>query len=243
MLLLGLETGHPLEFSEQDNLLRAEGKAMKKATGLKYLIPAMLAFAGLGMEVVLAFFLEPLLYQAPMQSWTDLQNILHWIITCAVWGLLSWGIVRFARKQYGFNLFERKNKPAAWQWAVVAVLVIASLVWSCLDWNGMKVVREFNANGLLKFVFQYFYYCFEVALVLLIIVFGQESFEKFFHNRCIPYGGLLAAATWGIAHFITKGSSTGIGTMISALAFGCVYLLVNRDIRKAYPIIWIMFVL
>ena len=63
---------------------------MKKSTGLTYLILAMLAFAGLGLEVVLAFFLEPLLYHAPMQSWTDLQNISHWIITCAVWGLLGW---------------------------------------------------------------------------------------------------------------------------------------------------------
>ena len=205
---------------------------MKKPTGLKYLILAMMAFAGLGLEVVLAFVLEPLLYQAPMQSWTDLQNILHWIITCAVWGLLSLGIIRFARKQYGYNLFERKNKPTAWQWAVVAVLIIASLVYSYWDWNGMKTVREFNANGPLKFVFQYIYYCFEVALVLLIIAFGQESFEKCFRNRNIPHGGMLAAVTWGIAYFFTKGSSTGIGTMISALAFGCVYLLLNRDFRK-----------
>ena len=216
---------------------------MKKPSGLKYLILAMLAFAGLGLEVVLAFVLEPFLYHAPMQSWTDLQNILHWIITCVVWGLLSWAIIWFARKQYGYNLFERQKKPSIWQWAIVAVLVIASLVWSCLDWKGMKVVREFNANGPLKFVFQYIYYCFEVMLVLLIIVFGQESFERCFRNRNIPYGGMLAAVTWGIAHFFTKGSSTGIGSMISALAFGCVYLLVNRDIRKAYPIIWIMFVL
>ena len=41
---------------------------MKKPSGLKYLILAMLAFAGLGLEVVLAFVLEPLLYHAPMQS-------------------------------------------------------------------------------------------------------------------------------------------------------------------------------
>ena len=158
---------------------------MKKTGGWKYLILAMLAFAGLGMEVILAFFLEPLIYQAPMQSWTDLQNISHWVITCAVWGLLSWGIVRFARKRYGDDLFERKDSPAAWRWA----------------------------------------------------------FEGWLHNRHIPWGGMLAAVTWGIAHFFTKGSSTGIGIMISALAYGCVYLLVNRDIRRAYPIIWLMFVL
>ena len=216
---------------------------MKKVTGVKYLILALLAFAGLGLEVLLAFVLEPLLYGVPMQSWTDLQNILHWTITCAIWGLLSWGIIRYAQKQYGFVLMKKEKAPSILQWCIIGVLVVASLVWSWLDWNGSKVIREFNANGPVKFVFQYIYYCFEVALVLLIIVFGQKSFESLFHNQNIPYGGILAALTWGVAHFFTKGSSTGIGIMISALAYGCVYLLVNRDIRKAYPIIWLMFVL
>ncbi|MBR6027458.1 MAG: hypothetical protein IKP40_00055 [Clostridia bacterium] len=107
----------------------------------------------------------------------------------------------------------------------------------------MKVIREFHANGPARFVFQYIYYCFEVTLVLLIIIFGQEAFERWFHLRHIPYGGLLAAVTWGAAHFFTKGSSTGIGIMISAIAYGCVYLLVNRDLRRAWPLIWLMFVL
>ena len=82
-----------------------------------------------------------------------------------------------------------------------------------------------------------------MVLVLLIIVFGQEAFEQWFHSRHIPYGGMLAAVTWGAAHFFTKGSSTGVGIMISALAYGCVYLLVNRDIRKAFPVLFLMFVL
>ena len=216
---------------------------MKKATGIKYLILALLAFAGLGLEVLLAFALEPLMYGSSMDSWNDLQNILHWIITCAVWGLLIWGIIRYAQKQYGFVLLKKEKAPLALQWCIVGVLVAASLVWSWLDWSGSKVIREFNANGPVKFAFQYIYYCFEVALVLLIIAFGQKSFESLFNNRHIPYGGILAALTWGVAHFFTKGSSTGIGIMISALAYGCVYLLVNRDIRKAYPIILLMFVL
>ena len=216
---------------------------MKKATGWNYLILAMLAFAGLGLEVLLAFVLEPVIYQAPMQSWTDAQNISHWIITCAAWGLTDWGIIRFARVRYGYDLFERKDKPAAWQWIVAAALMVAGLAYSLWDWQGMKVVREFEANGPLKFVFQYIYYCFETVLVLLIIVFGQEAFEQWLPEKRIPYGGMLAAATWGTAHFFTKGSSTGIGIMISALAYGCVYLLVNRDVRRAYPVIWVMFVL
>ena len=64
-----------------------------------------------------------------------------------------------------------------------------------------------------------------------------------FHKRNIPYGGMIAAITWGIGHFITKDVTAGIVTVISGLAFGSVYLLVNRDIRKMYPILLVMFVL
>lgn len=41
-------------------------------------------------------------------------------------------------------------------------------------------------------------------------------------------------------------NKTSVGVLEGTLgqsAFGSVYLLVNRDIRKAYPILWIMFAL
>ncbi|MCM1258280.1 MAG: hypothetical protein NC307_10580 [Roseburia sp.] len=95
----------------------------------------------------------------------------------------------------------------------------------------------------MKIVFQYIYYIFETVLVTLILVFGQNAFEKWFRRRNIPYGGIIVAITWGIGHFFTKDISTGIVTMIAGLAFGSVYLLAGRDIRKTYPILWIMFVL
>lgn len=59
----------------------------------------------------------------------------------------------------------------------------------------------------------------------------------------VPYGGIILVITWGVAHFFTKGIETGIVCMISGFAFGSVYLLVNRDIRKAFPVLLIMFVL
>ena len=132
---------------------------------------------------------------------------------------------------------------AVWQWGVIAVLVVISLILSYISWDGSKVVKEFYANGSVRFVFQYIYYVFEVVLVTLILVFGQKAFEKWFHVNNIPYGGIIVAITWGIGHFFTKDFLTGILCMISGLAFGSVYLLVNRDIRKTYPILWIMFVL
>lgn len=134
------------------------------------------------------------------------------------------------------------TKVKGWQWILVIVFIIMSLVISCIDWNGSKVWKEFHYNGLLKFIFQYIYYTFEVMLVTLILVFGQKAFEQWFNKVNIPYGGIILALTWGVAHFFTKDILTGIVTIISSLAFGSIYLLVNRDIRKTYPILWLMFV-
>lgn len=216
---------------------------MKRATGSDFLSLAALAFGGIGLEVVLAFGIEPLIYGAAMSEWSDLQNILHWIITCALWGGVSWGLIHTAKKSYGFDLFRRGNKVAVWQWILIAAFIIGSLIVSYVDWNGSKLIKEFSSNGLVKFIFQYLYYVFETALVMLILIFGQMAFEKWFHRENIPYGGIIVAITWGIGHFFTKDIWTGIASMLSGLAFGSVYLLLNRDVRKTFPVLLAMFVL
>ena len=58
---------------------------MKKASGTDYLILALLAFAGIGLEVLLAFGIEQMIYGAPLSQWTVLQNIIHWVVTCILW--------------------------------------------------------------------------------------------------------------------------------------------------------------
>lgn len=216
---------------------------MKKESGIKYLILAVLAFASVGLELLLAFGAEPVLYGGAISQWTDMQNIMHWIFTCILWGTASWLMISFAKKKYGFDLFEKGNKMALWQWLLIFAIIAGSLVVSYVSWDGSKVIKEFYANGPVKFIFQYIYYIFETVLVMLILVFGQKAFEKWFYRPNIPYGGIIVAVTWGIGHFFIKDVLTGIVTVISGLAFGSVYLLANRDIRKTYLILFIMFVL
>lgn len=216
---------------------------MKKESGLEYLWLALYAFGGIGLEVILAFVIEPVLYGAQMSEWTVLQNILHWIFTCILWGAVGIWLIIYAKKKFQFDLLRKGTPMKAWQWLAVIFFVALSLVISYIDWNGSKVIREFYANGWLKFIFQYIYYVFETFLVMLILIFGQKTFEMWFHNDRIPYGGLVVAITWGIAHFFTKDIITGILCMISGFAFGSVYLLVNRDVRKAFPVLFIMFAL
>lgn len=217
---------------------------MKKITGLNYLILALLALAGIGMEVVLALLLEPLLYGVKMNEWTTTQNIIHWIMTCIVWGCFAFGLTTVAKKKYDFDIFTKAEKMEPWQWIATVCCIIFALVTSYIDWNGFKVVKEFYANGWLKFIFQYIYYVFETVLVVLIIVFAQKALDKWFKNKNIPYGGVIAGITWGLAHIFTKGSvSDGLICMLSGFLYGATYLLVNRDIKKTYILVFIMFVL
>lgn len=219
----------------------------KKRSGWNFLAYALLAFAGLGIELILAIFLEPVMYGCAMNEWSTWQNISHWIMTCICWGLVCFFLIRVSKHKYGFDVFKYEGKMKLRQWCAVFVILILMLIVSYIDWNGSKVLKELHYNGWLKFIFQYIYYVFEVGLVVLVVVFGQKAFEIWFHKDSrvlIPYGGVLAGITWGLAHVFTKGSlSDGILLVLVSVGYGVTYLLVNRDVKKAYFWILLMFVL
>ena len=54
----------------------------------------------------------------------------------------------------------------------------------------------------------------------------------------------MTGLTWGMVHILTKGDlSTGVSLSLISIGYGITYLLVNRDIKKAYIWILLMFVL
>lgn len=217
---------------------------MKEEKGLNYLSLALLAFAGLGLEILLVLFVEPLLYGVPMKEWSFVQTISHWVITCVLWLLMSLYIIRSAQKEYGFSVFyATKEKVKLHNLILVFLLLIISLLMSYLHWDGVKVITEFVANGWLKFLFQYIYYVCEVILLMLILVFGQKAFDVWFRKENIPFGGVVLALTSGCVHFLTKDAVTGILAVISCLLYGWVYLLLGRDVKKAFWMILFMFIL
>lgn len=216
----------------------------KKTTGWNYLNLALLAFAGLGIEVLYAFFLEPMIYGAQISDWTTPQNICHWIITCVTWGIVTFLLCRCSKKKYEFDLLAKGEKIKAWQWLAALICIVLVAITSYINWGGSKVILEYNHNGTLKFIFQYIYYFFETALFTLIIVFAQKAFEVWFKQKNIPYGGIICALTWGLGHIFTKGSVvTGLLSALCGFSFGVVYLLLGRDIKKAYVALAIMFII
>ena len=217
---------------------------LKKLTGMECFTSALTAFGGLGLEMLLGFVIEPAVYGVQMSEFNTVQHILHWIITCAIWGIVSAWLIYDVKKRCGWDMMVKGKPMKPWQWVVVIMGCVLAVWIVSMNWNGLKIVEEFKSNGLLLFTFQYIYYAFEVLLFMLIIVFGQKAFELWFKREGIPYGGIVCGLTWGLAHIFTKASlSTGLWGLVLGFLMGAAYLLTNRDIRKTYVVLFIMFVL
>ena len=205
---------------------------------------AMLAFSGLGLEALLAFLIEPLIYGTDMSGWTATQNITHWMITCVVWLVIAAGLVFYSRKKIKFQFYIKGDWVPVGRWIMAIVLIGFLGLISYWDWDGIKIVKEFQYHGPVLFTFQYFYYLVETVLVVLMIAFAQEAGEKYFESNYIPYGGGFLALTWGMVHGLTKGNLLiGIISAVFAIIFGRIYILMGKDMRKAFPLIFIALVI
>lgn len=217
--------------------------AEKKIKGMDYLGLGLYAFGGLGMEVLYAYLLEPMLYGGPMQEWSPAQTIMHWILTCITWGIFAAVLIRTSETKYDFPLTVKGTKMTFAR-VIICLIFIAAAFWiDYISWGGFKVYLEYAGKGWLLFTFQYIYYAFETMLFLLIIVFGQKACEVWFHKENFPFGGIICGLTWGMAHMFTKDILTGMLGILLGLALGSVYLVVNRDLKKAYVVMFLMFVL
>lgn len=207
----------------------------KEKTYMDYLGFALYAFGGLGIEILL-MMLETNLWGTSSGEWTILQNVIHWTVICMIWG------------GFAFFLFQQIPKQSSEiqivNMAAAGMIMIVSVTYTSLMWKGFKPAIEFKNNGIIKFAAQYVYYAFESMLILLIIVFGQMSFEKLVGRKTqIPAGGILLALTWGLIHIVTQGIETGIYACVQACLYGIVYLLLDKNIIISYVAIAFMFML
>ena len=205
---------------------------------------SFLSFCGLGLEVLIMFEIEPRLYGVEVNAWSESQYIMHWIFTCIVWIIVGALLLVLTKKKMKFDPLSIKSSVKLLPAILSFVLFLGMLIISYLGWNGLKILKELNNLGLARFIFQYIYYVVETLLVILIIVFAQKAGELWFKNPLIPYGGIFVALTWGLVHMLTKGDVlTGIIVAIGGLIFGSMYILMGKDLRKAFPLICLAFIL
>ena len=100
-------------------------------------------------------------------------------------------------------------------------------------------LRIYGRAGISVFLLQHLYYLLESALILFIIVFGQEAGESLFPVRrtsLIPWGGIFCALTWGMLHGLTKDWETALFSLILSAFFVLCYF-AAKDVYKRQDII------
>lgn len=112
-----------------------EVKYDSKGKGINFLLLSLGTFCGIMIELIYAFFLEPAIYRAEMNDWTTVQMLIHWTITCISWGAVAWMLVKAAKQKYQYDLFQKYPPVKAWQWCIVAAIIIFAWIYSYMDWK------------------------------------------------------------------------------------------------------------
>ena len=214
----------------------------KKISGFDYLWCALYACAGFALELLLVQIEN--IIGINTSQYTPAQNIIHLLITTALWIAAGFLVIYIGKRTTGFQILAIKAQMKPWQYFAIAICFVVNLIAKCLDWGGFKPYLEFTRLGLTAFIFQYIYYMAEGFLISLVIVYAQKACETWFKNDKLPYGGIILGLTWGVAHILSKGSVlVSVLAVIAAFLFGAAYVFVNKDYRKALPIIILLFIL
>ena len=215
----------------------------KRVTGGNFFALGLYAFLGLGMEVLI-MMIEQGIYGRDLSELGPAQHVLHWVITCIVWGVFAIFLARWAKGRYRFDIGGQRQNIPVWGILLALLLTGVCVALNAWSWGGLKILGEFSRKGPLLFTFQYIYYIFETLLIFSVIAYGQKAGELWFERRKIPWGGLLAGLTWGLAHALTRGSIfTGLEALLAGILYGCIYLLVKKRALYALPLIFLAFAL
>jgi len=112
----------------------------------KYLLLALGAFVGLGLEFAvvglgyLAFGNFPD-FQGP--HW---QLIIHWIMTCLIWSGSAIFLVQLSKTKMKFDIFIKGEKMQLWQWVAIVLMILLSLVMSYVGWDCLWLNMGYYAH-------------------------------------------------------------------------------------------------
>ncbi len=213
-----------------------------------YFYLALYAFALVGLELVL-LAVEPVL---GLPSDSFFAQIVHWVLTITVWVAGAIGLTTWARHRTDFRLRgNAEPRMGAVRWSVIAVIVVVTVVAQWMLQGGVfppfaernALSERFGDAGTVAWLVQVAYYFAELAVIVLIIGFGQRAGERWFRPKWVPWGGILLAMTWGLVHFLTQDTATGIYGVALSLVMGTVHTLTGKNLLISYPILLVMFIL
>lgn len=213
-----------------------------------YLWYSLISFSAFLLEYFSIFVIEMFLLRFDIWNYTSDQRILHHLIISFLWVLFIAGLLYFSRKHMSFPGNVKSDIVSVKNWLIAIVCLCGCKVMTFIDWNTLKVIGEFQGKTLPQFLAQYLYYFFEVGIVLLILIYGQKTFEERMHKTSyIPYGGFVLALTWGAFHFVSRGVGielwNGISCIIFSILSGIIFVRVKQNYALSYLFIAVGYLL
>ena len=172
------------------------------------------------------------------------------IIAMIMWGVGAALLLFFAHKRWGFNLFTESSRPSKKGIALCIMLVMLMTAIMTVLWGGFKPYMELQSHieifgnlGGLYFVLQIVYYCFEMLLALILVIFSQKALEIITKRKNVPWGGIVLGLTWGLVHILTQGDvAVGIVALVMGIFLGLPYLLLSRNAKPAWIFMVLIFI-
>lgn len=167
------------------------------------------------------------------------------IVSAVIWGI-EVGLIIFACKKFGIELFTRKDKKGkelqTWQVILLFILTILPMIIisACINWK-VKIVYALGVRvttvGLACNVCEILSYAVRMVLMVIFIASVQKGFEMIFKTKfIIPYGALLAFLTFGLIDFFAFAVDLRAFYLIASLLYGIIYLVAD----KRFGITWIL---
>lgn len=226
-----------------------EGKLVENKGKLKWLIIlAVVSELAIMMDMVdYTYILKTIGFPLTIEQ----EGIINWSFDCLLYTIAIFSILKFSKQKTNFSIFDYKEKPSLLNICFAAFCLLCTILLSALSWGQFRPIAELLnwvriggvLGGIIFFIGQYIYYILETVLFLFIIAFGQQASDILFKTKVIPWGGIFCAILWGLIHIPLHGFSAGLITTFQAVIYGIAYLLMKRNVKFAYPLIFMMFVL
>ena len=177
-------------------------------------------------------------------------------VCIAAWVFGAWGLVITAKKECGYNVVDKNDKPSTLQWILTAVVTVVFLAYCTID--GLDSIQNTLATLEVASDYVYFitYHIMNVAqalVVTLIVVFAQKAGDKLGLGKYIPYGGIALGLCWAVVSLIgstdlifpTVGNILipALWRLAYGIVFGVIYLVSGKKPIYALPFMTVAFVL
>lgn len=239
------------------------GNTQKKAVKTKasdMFILVLFAYLTLLVQPIVQYIIQwtPIIDRIPLGD--ALWSLIMHVVCIAAWTGLALWLMKLSRKECGYEVLEKTEKPEPWRLAtaggIAALFVAASVIVDIFIGEEFSLpIAVGGAFDVLRLAVYYIFLAFNVGMFILVIAFGQKACEVATGKRRVPWGGIVLGACLTISKLISGFMNmtsaedipwiilSAVVSLVCAVLYGTVYKVLGNRTLYAAPFIIIMYIM